>query len=159
MYKITIGIAVCMTLFGVTACQSGGASGPDEFRVVKKAPLVIPPEYNLRPPQPGQAQPSEVDPARSDIAQVFGTSIGQGASASERALVQFAGASAVNPIIREQIDYEEAKVIRKSQRISDRVLFWRDNREEASADDTATGGQPVTIERGREGGSFKLPGT
>jgi hypothetical protein len=28
---------------------------PDEFAVVTKAPLVMPPDYNLRPPKPGAA--------------------------------------------------------------------------------------------------------
>ena len=39
-----------------TACASGSKerSGvPDEFRVVKKAPLTVPPEYSLRPPERG----------------------------------------------------------------------------------------------------------
>ena len=26
---------------------------PDEFQVVRRAPLVLPPDYNLRPPSPG----------------------------------------------------------------------------------------------------------
>ena len=30
---------------------------PDEFRVVTKAPLVVPPDYSLRPPAPGEPQP------------------------------------------------------------------------------------------------------
>ena len=39
---------------GVTGCAGlGGSNSPDEFRVVKKAPLVVPPEYSLRPPEGG----------------------------------------------------------------------------------------------------------
>ena len=30
-----------------------GKRAPDEFRVVRRAPLVIPPDYGLRPPEPG----------------------------------------------------------------------------------------------------------
>jgi hypothetical protein len=33
---------------------------PDEFAVVTKAPLVIPPDYNLRPPKPGAAPTNQV---------------------------------------------------------------------------------------------------
>ncbi|MEO1407343.1 MAG: DUF3035 domain-containing protein, partial [Pseudomonadota bacterium] len=55
-----------------TACSSGGngrrAGTPDEFRVVKKAPLTVPPEYSLRPPQAGTAVPAEVDSARTERA-------------------------------------------------------------------------------------------
>ena len=33
---------------------------PDEFAVVSRAPLAIPPDYSLRPPQPGAAPSQEV---------------------------------------------------------------------------------------------------
>ena len=39
--------------------SGGGSNAPDEFRVVRKAPLTIPPDYNLRPPAPGEARPQE----------------------------------------------------------------------------------------------------
>ncbi|MCR9078625.1 MAG: DUF3035 domain-containing protein [Hyphomonadaceae bacterium] len=146
---------LAMTL--VTGCASwSGSNTPDEFRVVKKAPLVVPPEYSLRPPQAGQSEPFEVDVERAGTASAFGTDIGQDASAAERALVSAAGANAVSPVIRQQVDWEEASTIRKSTSIADRVLFWqRDNDEPA---DSATGGAEVTIERG-SGERLKLPGT
>ena len=34
--------------------------GPDEFAVESRAPLTIPPEYDLRPPAPGAPRPQEV---------------------------------------------------------------------------------------------------
>jgi len=37
--------------------------GPDEFMVESRAPLTIPPEFDLRPPQPGAARPQEVTAA------------------------------------------------------------------------------------------------
>jgi Protein of unknown function (DUF3035) len=37
--------------------------GPDEFAVEARAPLTIPPEYDLRPPQPGAPRPQEVSAA------------------------------------------------------------------------------------------------
>jgi hypothetical protein len=33
--------------------------GPDEFAVESRAPLTIPPDFELRPPQPGAARPQE----------------------------------------------------------------------------------------------------
>ena len=53
---------------GLGGCQSASrAMGmakvtPDEFRVVTKAPLVVPPEYALRPPAPGEPRPQELQP-------------------------------------------------------------------------------------------------
>jgi hypothetical protein len=37
--------------------------GPDEFAVESRAPLTIPPDFELRPPQPGASRPQEVTAA------------------------------------------------------------------------------------------------
>lgn len=37
--------------------------GPDEFAVESRAPLTIPPEFELRPPQPGAPRPQEATAA------------------------------------------------------------------------------------------------
>ena len=53
---------------GLSSCSSTrNALGmskvtPDEFRVVSKAPLVVPPDYALRPPAPGEPRPQELQP-------------------------------------------------------------------------------------------------
>ena len=135
-------------------------STPDEFRVVTKAPLSVPPEYSLRPPAPGQALPAEIAAAQSDRVISFGQDLGADASASERLLVRSAGAIAVNPVIRAQVDYEEADIIRKQQSFADRVLFWRGTEEEVAeaAGDSATGGVEVTIQPTGQP-AVKLPGT
>jgi len=38
-------------------------TGPDEFAVESRAPLTIPPDFELRPPQAGAARPQEVTAA------------------------------------------------------------------------------------------------
>jgi|ERR1700720_4349972 hypothetical protein len=38
-------------------------TGPDEFAVESRAPLTIPPDFELRPPQPGASRPQEVSAA------------------------------------------------------------------------------------------------
>ena len=160
LFLLALGAACLAT----SACStsSGGARTPDEFRVVTKAPLTVPPDYSLRPPGAGQSQPPEVEAARDDSASAFGTTLGANASASERALVAAAGANAVSPMIRTQLDYEETKTIRKSPSIADKVLFWRkDNPEDAAsaASDNATGNAEVTIESTTAKPRIKLPGT
>jgi hypothetical protein len=63
---LLVGIAVLGA--GASACHTVGdafgqnKSPPDEFRVVTKAPLVVPPEYALRPPAPGEPRPMELQP-------------------------------------------------------------------------------------------------
>ncbi len=159
MKKTLLILSASLALPAMSACSSlgDGPRTPDEFRVVTKAPLVVPPEYNLRPPQAGQATPAEVDVARAERATAFGTTIGADASGSERALVASADANAVSPVIRAQIDYEQAKIIRKSTSVSDRITSWSPEGEGPVAD-SATGDEAVTIERG-SGERLKLPGT
>ncbi|MEM9178605.1 MAG: DUF3035 domain-containing protein [Pseudomonadota bacterium] len=155
--KSAILVSTCIAGMLVSGCAAlGGTNSPDEFRVVKKAPLVVPPEYSLRPPEAGSGTPFEVDPTRAGTASAFGADIGQNASASERALVAAAGANAVSPIIREQVDWEEASIIRKSSSVSDRVM--NSDGSEQDSPDSATGGGEVQIARG-SGDRLKLPGT
>ncbi|MDJ0922351.1 MAG: DUF3035 domain-containing protein [Henriciella sp.] len=161
MKKTMILLAAGGALASVAGCASlsGPPNTPDEFRVVKKAPLVVPPDYSLRPPSSGQAQPIELDPSRTEATTAFGASVGQDASASERALVAAAGANAVSSVVRTQVDYEEARVIRKSQSAMDRIMFWSRTDEPYPVEDSATGGEEVMIERGSGTSRLKLPGT
>ena len=46
---------------------------PDEFTVVSKAPLTIPPDFNLRPPKPGAARPQEQTPTTRAQAALLAT--------------------------------------------------------------------------------------
>ncbi|MGE3143882.1 MAG: DUF3035 domain-containing protein [Hyphomonadaceae bacterium] len=141
---------------------------PDEFRVVSRAPLTLPPDYSLRPPRPGDPRPQELAPDEEARAALFGQDIGQQASAAERTLVDRAGAEAVDPNIRAQVDFEGANVIHHDQAFVDRLLQQNqsgaaDTRtaEQRTAEEEAvrraTGGGTVVIQR--EGGSVKLPGT
>src|SRR5690348_6199849 len=41
------------------------AQPPDEFAVESRAPLTVPPEFDLRPPAPGAPRPQDVNPASS----------------------------------------------------------------------------------------------
>lgn len=161
MAKNSILLTASASMLVLGACSSFGVDRPtpDEFKVVTKSPLSVPPEYSLRPPPAGQTQPTEVTQT-ADRTVSFGQDFGQNASSSEKLLVASAGAVAVNPIVRSQVDYEEAGIIRKDRNFADRVLFWRGTDEEqtTAAGDNATGGESVTIEQtGRP--AIKLPGT
>ncbi len=137
---------------------------PDEFRVVTKAPLVLPPDYALRPPKPGDPRPQELRPDASARAAIFGQDIGRGASEGERLLVQQAGASAVDPAIRAQIDLEGGDIVRKSEAFADRVIgegaapTGEAQAQEEEVVRRSTGGEAVVIGRPEETPS-KLPGT
>ncbi len=156
MRQAFLTMAAMGALLATGGClSSGGTSGPDEFRVVTKAPLSVPPEYSLRPPVAGTSTPSEADPTRAPVATAFGTTVGADASDVERALVAAAGANATNPMIRSVVDYEESGTVRKTRSDADQIMAYRG---EGAVEDSATGGGEVTIARG-SGNRIKLPGT
>ena len=82
---------------------------PDEFAVIKQEPLTLPPDYSLRPPQPGAPRPQtrEADATAKELvtgqsrpALTTNPNITQG----EKAFLQNAGAEKASPDIREIID-------------------------------------------------------
>lgn len=162
-------LAGCGTFGGKK--QGGGteSGAPDEFRVVTKPPLVIPPEYSLRPPKPGDTRGAAVDTRAQAQAALFGRDIGADASPGERALVTSAGAQAVDGAIRNIVDQESADLIHKSEEFSNRVLAFKDGADplgpqtedailaEAEATRRVTGGEAVLIER-KAKQKTKLPG-
>ena len=176
--SITV-LAVLAAASAATGCSSvnramGAArTAPDEFRVVTQAPLTLPPDYSLRPPRPGETRPEELQPSQDARAALFGQGIARGASQGERTLVANAGAEAVDPNIRDTIDYESQGIVRRNQDFVDRVLSFggssaapaaplnaEEEAERLARDESirrATGGGQVVIERDR--GGFKLPGT
>lgn len=147
---------------------------PDEFRVVTKAPLVIPPEFNLRPPKPGEARPLELRPDMQAKTAVFGVTAGVNASEGEKLLISKMGANNADSKIREVLDDEAANISHKDTSFADKILNFgkaktpQPNPLDAAAEaeilksqetsiNNATGGKPVTIKQNKPRG-FKLPG-
>ena len=172
-------LAVLAAATAASGCQSmqravgATRTAPDEFRIVTQAPLTLPPDYNLRPPRPGEARPQERAPDSAARAALFGQDVGADASSGERVLVAAAGAEAADASIRETIDFESQGIVRRNEGFVDRLLAFRGSAAEAEAplspeEETrrledqesvrrATGGGTVVIQRDR--GGFKLPGT
>ena len=168
---------------GLAGCQSAkkalGISKvtPDEFRVVTKAPLVVPPDYALRPPAPGEPRPQELQPESAARTALLGAREAQSRTEGETLLVTRAGADKADPLIRYVVDDEFGDVAHKDKSFADRVMFWRSSNTQASStvagpDDSSapvdaaaeeakikalTGGRPVVIQR-EQGARIKLPG-
>ena len=126
----------------------------------------VTPDYNLRPPAPGQPRPDEIYPDQQARAALLGSAGAFEGSDAEALLVARAGGGAADPFIRSIIDGEEASIVRKSRSFADRILFWRDGEyappparatRRASASEAerqeriqnVTGGGNVEIERDR----------
>jgi hypothetical protein len=153
---------------------------PDEFRVVSKAPLVVPPDYALRPPAPGEPRPQELQPESAARTAILGQREGEARTDGEKMLVTKAGAEQADPLIRYVVDDEFGDIAHKDKSFADRVMFWRkeaaapssEAAQAAAADNVpapvdaaaeaervkgVTGGAPVVIQR-EQRSRIKLPG-
>lgn len=127
----------------LAGCQSGGLGNrnrPDEFAVARQAPLVIPPDFALRPPQPGAPRPQDAGgPSQQALEALFGGSAPR--SASEAAAVQAAGgASAADVGIRSQAGSPGTTVVDKGSTTRDIVAAPQGDGRDAQ---TGTGGAPA----------------
>ena len=66
-FRLRSGVLLAsVMLLGLSACdtlkeQAGlTKKAPDEFTIITKAPLVMPPDFSLRPPRPGAKGPQEI---------------------------------------------------------------------------------------------------
>lgn len=93
MRKAIVAAAVlgALALTGCGSKQKGvfGRNGPDEFRVARRAPLVIPPDFALTPPRPGAPRPQEADSSTQALQAMFGGPAPR--SAAETAIVAQGG--------------------------------------------------------------------
>lgn len=73
MRKLTPALLLLPALMlGGCAMLGGSRAAPDEFAVVRNAPLIIPPDYTLTPPAPGTASVSPADAQSQAIEALFG---------------------------------------------------------------------------------------
>ena len=96
-----------LTLIGAMGAMLAGCGGngvfnrerPDEMAVQRQAPLVVPPDFNLKPPAPGAPRPAEGTAQDQALEALFGGP--QARSGVEKSALDRAGLSA--PGIRSQV--------------------------------------------------------
>ena len=145
---LTLPLALALALPAVAGCSSTKEMlgltkrSPDEFQVVSRAPLSMPPDYSLRPPTPGAARPQEGTTTQQAQQIVTGDrptstlqpdqipSIGEGQSVSaesagESAFLQSASITGIDPNIRNIVNEETTADQDASQTFLDDLIFWR----------------------------------
>ncbi len=113
---------------------------PDEFTVISRAPLTLPPSYNLRPPgQESASAPKDESPrtsAREALTEKVETrprsasgetqeGAGVSLSAGERILLEKTGAENVAGGIRRQVNREASAPGKKDLSFTEKLMFWR----------------------------------
>ena len=104
---------------------------PDEFAVTTKAPLVIPPDFNLRPPMPGAPPTNQLDPSSNAEAALFTNvdpqTVANGMRGNytpgEKMLLANAKIQRADPAIRARLNADQRAAVQNADRsFTDRVL-------------------------------------
>lgn len=123
-------------MLSVSGCQATKEQlgltrrAPDEFAVLSRAPLQMPPEPTgqaivLPPPQPGLPRPQEISPTVAAQAAILGqpsSATMTNASTAENVLLQRAGAAQSDPNIRSVVNKEAAEDTKDNRPVVKRIL-------------------------------------
>lgn len=140
-----LSLAGCDTIRNAAGMEK---SAPDEFAVLTKAPLVIPPDYNLMPPRPGAVPTNQVEPTESAQQTLFGNDPATIAaqlpttySDSEKMLLANAGVQNIDPQIRQHLQSDNKAMVATDDGFTKDILFWQkpatDNGHPLNADEEA----------------------
>jgi len=168
---------VLLLLAGCSGVQdqfSLTSTPPDEFKVATRAPLAVPPDFNLRPPAPGEPRPQEGTATQQAKQAIFRASDGDspslddampadGRTLGERAFLLEAQANNAQSDIRVIVDRESQTLEEEDGYLYDVLVFWRDEvppgriidaeaeskrlQENAALGKPVTDGETPTIER------------
>lgn len=110
----------------IAACSSdpNRRSSPDEFAILTKPPLTVPPDYALKPPRPGETRPEELTTTERTQQLLLGDRSAAPPSSAELAFIQRVGALNVDPSIRAILDAENGGQAEKEASLANRLLFW-----------------------------------
>ena len=131
MNRRTHALLLCSLMAWLPACTStSNALGlrkdaPNEFNILTNAPLVVPPEYNLRPPAPGESSSFNNYSQRAAREALIGDLDPAEPTRGEVVFMTRAGATRADQEIRLKLDGQNS-VERKSESFADRVLYFRD---------------------------------
>ncbi|MDE2619302.1 MAG: DUF3035 domain-containing protein [Sphingomonadales bacterium] len=108
-------LALAGTSLLLAGCGSGGGllsrARPDEFAVQRQAPLVVPPDFALTPPQPGAPRPADASGQQQTLDALFGGSAPR--SEIERSTLGRAGTPAAG--IRSAVGDPQTNTVAKGE--------------------------------------------
>ncbi|MDE1151929.1 MAG: DUF3035 domain-containing protein [Micavibrio sp.] len=130
--KITVLLAAAL-LVSVAGCSSVkkefgvGRQSPDEFMVVKRAPLTLPPDYDLRPPSADSAPPASEAANQAKTAMLGAQGAEATKGSAENELLTKMGAQSASADIRSTIDRENGIISLQNRTLVDKLIFWSDD--------------------------------
>lgn len=109
---------------GLGKALGSGKNPPDEFAIATKAPLVVPPDYSLRPPRPGEVRPQEQSASDRARQVLLGDESAAPPTVGEQILLRRTGALAADSGIRELLAVENGGRAEKDRSFANQLMFW-----------------------------------
>jgi hypothetical protein len=121
MRKTSLIVAGLAGVALLSGCARSGydRARPDEFAVARQAPLVIPPDFSLTPPQPGAARPQDSAANNQTLQALFGDQTGR--TAGENATLNAAGGDSADAGVRSNAGDPGTNVVDKGATTRDIV--------------------------------------
>jgi hypothetical protein len=112
MRIVNLALAASASTLLLAGCAGGGLGGrgPDEYAVARNAPLVVPPDFALTPPRPGEAAPAS-DTRALAVQALFGGPAPR--SATEQQILNQSGAATSDPGARSVVGDPGTTVVDK----------------------------------------------
>lgn len=131
--KVSLNLmAVLVAVLSLAACQSVkeelgvGRHSPDEFTVVKRAPLTLPPDYSLRVPSTGAAPPAAIASNQAKTIVLGQVEADATAGTAEEQMLRKMGAQNARSDIRDVISEENGFIALDNQKAINKLMFWSD---------------------------------
>jgi len=128
VFSAVVGVAALGGCGDIREVAGVKKTAPDEFAVVRRAPLDMPPNFDLRPPRPGEPARAELNPRTSTQAALLTGPTAtrpQAESQGEEALLQALRIGNVDPSIRTTVDRESSILGADQRNFVERLMFWR----------------------------------
>lgn len=126
-----LGIAALLGAGGCSRVKSEiglGRQSPDEFTVVKRAPLTLPPDYAVLP-EPGSESAAEMESVESKTAAksaLFGAAGEEKPKGSaEDVLLGKMGTATARANIRKDLDREQGIISAEDSGFAEKLIFWK----------------------------------
>ena len=158
LFNVTL-LSIC-TVATLTACSTAkeqfdfSKKAPDEFAVVKRAPLEMPTSTALPPPRPGAPRPQEAAATQQAKQVLFGsgdaTTTSQNTTSGESLLLQRSGAANTSADIRDIVDAETLEAQSQNASTFDKIIGRAGRKNYSSGDVINPTEELKRLEQGQE---------
>ena len=136
-FLLIVGLILCSACEQTRNVIGLDKQPPDEFAVVTRAPLSVPPDFGLRPPIPGAQRPQEktvrneareilLRSSKLQQQEVVRKAVQSGKlSTGEAALLSSAGALGIDPSIRTVVNRESSALVEAEESFLNKIFFWQ----------------------------------